>query len=474
VAAPAHAGTWSRPVPVVAPSEQLPREPVVDWGTSGGLVALAWTQIPTRLIAVESPGSGAFSPPRVLAGRPGIYDVAVDPTGTAAAAFSGAEGLEPGVYYALRPPGGTFRAQIERMYDAGGRVDLHVSPAGETFAIIQTSRCGGPRGECVDGAVRVAVKPPGDAPFGPPQRLDLPGGFSNGPTVVFDRDGNALVAWLDSPAGGEVHVGYALRPAGGSFGPKRELGADGPGHFTTLVRLAANRRGDIVAAWEEYGPDDEPVVHAARGTVAVGLGEPTLLAGPRSIGPRPAIDERGVALVAWRAGPAGARRIDSRTSAPGKPFSAVRSIVRGRAVSLPTAIGGRRGWSVFWRIGSARDGGPQSLHAASIPSAGASPRHQLLTRTDIDQHVLANGTDGETHVVWVRIAGGRNAGIDGVSGSPAAGFGRASRIGAATRPGARPFLPRLVPGPSRRMFAYWSESDSAPNRDAVMGAYFRP
>jgi hypothetical protein len=473
-AEPGHAGSWSQPVPVVAPSEQLPRDPEVAWGTSGGLVALAWTQIPSRLVSTESPGSGAFSPPHVLAGRAGAYDVAVDATGTAAAVFSGVEGLDPGVYYARRPQGGTFGSQIERIYDANSRVDVQVSPAGETFAVLETARCGGPSGECVEVTVQVAVKPPGAASFGPPQRVSASGGFAQEPTIVFDRNGNALLAWLDNPSGGEVHVAYALRPVGGSFGAKRELGADGPEHFTTLVRLAANARGHVVAAWEEYGPGDEPVVQGATGAIASGLGEPTTLAGPRSVAPRPAIDERGAALVAWRAGPPGKRRIDARISESGKPFGSARNIVRGRAVSLPTAIGGPRGWSVFWRVGAQYSARGQSLHVASVRSADARPRRQLLSPPDTDQHVIANSARGETHVAWVRLGRFRTIGIDGVSGTPAEGFGRPRRIGSPARLDARIVLPRLIAGSSGRMFAYWGEPDAKPNRDAIMGAYYRP
>lgn len=481
IATPAHAGTWSKPVRVIGPSDQQIGAAGMAWGQKGGLVALAKIQTP-RLVAATSPGSGPFStPPQVIAGETQVAAVSVDPTGTAVAAFSGAVGLEPGVYYAVRPAGQKqFGSQIERLLDEQAGVELYASPAGETFAVMRPLHCTGPSGTCEASELHVAVKAPGAARFGPPQQVTAPGGHASDPVLRFDAKGSALLAWIESPVPAESHVGYAIRPSGGSFGTQRDIGADGPDHATTVVRLDSNSRGDLVAALEEYLPGDEgPVVQAAIGTVAGGLREPVTLSAGRGVGPRPAIDSRGQMLVAWRAGPSSERRIDFRVGGPAGDFLPRRTLVRGRRISLPTAIGGRNGWSVLWRVGPSPLLGAakgQDLHVASLALPRLRANHQRLAPADAEFHRLLNTTAGETVVAFSRDVDDRFRAVYATEGRAGVGFRRPRRLGSSdTGVG---FIPvaTLTPGPGGRVFASWHEGrrTRSGDRESVVGAYYRP
>jgi hypothetical protein len=480
IATPAQAGSWSKPVPLFELSEQRPRGPAVDWNEKGGLVALANTNIPQRLVAAFAPGTGRpFStPPQVIAGQTQSYDVAADPAGLAVAVFSYAEGLEPGVYYAVRPRGAAFGSRIERLHDENAGVSLHVSPAGETLAVSHLVHCPVRGTTCEGSDLHVAVKPPGASAFGPPQQVSVQGGHVAEPVVRFDARGNAVIAWLDHPTQPQTHVAYALRPAGGGFGQQRDLGVDGPGHHTGAVRLDSNRRGDLVAAWQEYPPgEDGPLVQAATGSVAGGLGEPVTLSGRPASGPRAVVDAAGGRIVAWREGPPGRRRIVYRQATPAGEFLPRRTIVRGRGLSLPTAIGGRRGWSVLWRTGgTAFDGSAhgQSLHVASLAPPRLSPRIQTFSRRSVEGHVLLQTTRLEAVVAWSLFQPDRINAVYAASGRAGVGFGAPRRIASTPTGSGLIAIPRLFGGPDGRAFAVWHEGTAKDDRIGVTGAYYSP
>jgi hypothetical protein len=190
-----------------------------------------------------------------------------------------------------RPPGGRFgREQIldSRPGDPAG---IATSPAGEVLAYWTGTDTAGSTG----GPVRVAVRPAGGGPFGPPQNVSERGEEAGYPYLLFDGRGNALMAWET-----DVGLEYATRPRGGSFGPVQLLAAAADG-YAGYPDIAANRGGRAIAVWRAH-PGKHNEIRAAFGTVAGRFGGSVRIGGRANRGPVLGLDAGGEALVAWRAG----------------------------------------------------------------------------------------------------------------------------------------------------------------------------
>jgi hypothetical protein len=166
---------------------------------------------------------------------------------------------------------------------------IAASPRGDVIAYWTGSDLGG----TVGGRVRVAVRPAGGRKFGPVQDVSAPHQEADYPGLLFDRRGNALLAWL---ADGRLE--YAVRHPGGAFGPVRVLEPEV--HYSTFD-VAAGRDGRAVAVWRAH-PGKHNALRASFGSVAGGFGPPRRIGGKASRGPYVAVDRGGEAAVTWLAG----------------------------------------------------------------------------------------------------------------------------------------------------------------------------
>lgn len=169
--------------------------------------------------------------------------------------------------------------------------------------------------------VQAAVRRPGAAAFDALQTLTPPGNgnLNLNPTVAIDRLGNAAAVWVRLGATGSSMLQAAFRPAGGQFGPPRDvsanasqsaedapdLGVDEQGNFTLIWRQIKteltitpprpdNIRSAVRPAQGEFGPS--VFLAGTLDYVDTSLGGAGLFAGS---GPSIAVNGAGDTLATW-------------------------------------------------------------------------------------------------------------------------------------------------------------------------------
>jgi hypothetical protein len=131
-----------------------------------------------------------------------------------------------------------------------------------------------------------------DGTWSKPEELSAPGHTASAPLVAMDAAGNAIAGWIRSN-GVAPAAQTAARPAGGAWGPPRNLSRRGRNAAT--LDLAMNRRGDAVVSW---------VQAAGLKTAFRAPGETTwkrvaITASWEGLGAHVALDEEGNATVVW-------------------------------------------------------------------------------------------------------------------------------------------------------------------------------
>ncbi|TML97087.1 MAG: hypothetical protein E6G10_25575 [Actinobacteria bacterium] len=245
-----------------------------------------------------------------------------------------------GAPVALSPAGGDA-------YAAG------VAAAGDRPAALIATRRGGARGWSLDlrtSEARGRFRAP--AAVAASRNAFESAGLFAGP------DGDLVAGWLEI-------VNGSRRPVVAT-GPRladRQVLAPGP-RSTQVLRLAADRRGDAIAAFWRYDGQGYAIFAAYR-PAGGGFGAPQLLATGFPGDPAVAIDEGGVAVVAWtdrdgahvaeRAAGADAFAPPVSIKSPSRPTSDAGVGVDGRVV-------------VSWVVGAISD--PRTVLVAERPSAG--------------------------------------------------------------------------------------------------------
>lgn len=130
--------------------------------------------------------------------------------------------------------------------------------------------------------------------------LDNMGASGEDLNVAIDSSGNALALWTTNS-----HTISAKRhPAPGTWTTTPDI-LFTAGHSFTDPGLAANATGQVVVAFDDTTPMEEPAVSEASGTVSGGFGThptiKTLSATGVSHGPGVALDDSGAAIVGWTA-----------------------------------------------------------------------------------------------------------------------------------------------------------------------------
>jgi hypothetical protein len=242
----------------------------------GGQAMVAWNQSLTGSSgqelahAVFAQPDGTFSAPQLI---DGATVVAADMNERGAAAMV----IERGAYDApeydilYRPPGGTF--DTPATLPSSTVSHLWMTPAGE--AVVH---------ETAGDASFLSTRAK-DGPVSAPHPLDQAG--AEGVEVAGDAQGHVLAAWT-TPAGGAL----ALRGVDGQWTPVRSVA--GP------VAVAANERGDALAAWTVDG-----IVHLITADLAAGTFSKAAKVGTSRLRrPEVAVGADGSALLAAERGPA--------------------------------------------------------------------------------------------------------------------------------------------------------------------------
>jgi Ca2+-binding RTX toxin-like protein len=219
--------------------------PEVAMDTAGNAVAV-WQESTTgRDSVVEAairPAGGEWSAPQALsdAAEPAFNpDVAI------------AYGHVTAVWVARDSWRPVIRTESRTMTDAWSVPETVSGPIGPTYTpTIALDDHGGAVVAWLwsDGAnrlVEAAVRST-DGSWSRPEQLSGPGRDASSPAVATDGDGNALVGWIRGN-GIWTAAQTAARPAGGAWGPPRNLSRRG--RNAGSIELAMNRRGDAMVSW---------------------------------------------------------------------------------------------------------------------------------------------------------------------------------------------------------------------------------
>jgi hypothetical protein len=444
-AAAAHAaGRWGPLQTIFAPDPENWKLADVVLTPGGDSLARIGSYSESRLRLAASHDHGPFDERRFFTeGRPGLYNdgrggilaIGIEQSGRISARAGSVDGRFG--------PRQTIAYEPETLLDA---FEYAVSPRGDVFLIWATSSdtCA-----CLS-RLKASVRPAGKEEFGPVQVLSPRNRSSYNPQMVFDRHGNALLAWEQEHDVNRGRLAYALHPAGaGEFGPTRTLHAAGNHGAAFGLHLAANPGGRAVAVWSARA---EPLrdVRAAFGTVAAGLHSIQRVANGRTDEAHVALDRGGEAVVAW-----GGRRPTLAIAPPGERFGRPRALERGRATGPVVVDDGAGTFTLSWRAMPRR-----ALHVARLKVGSATARVAELAPGRVWRATLAATAAHETLIAWNLIE----------SNTPKRGTDpQLSAANVAVAPPGDPFgTPlRLTPGPSGTAFP---NSRVEIKTDAVGGA----
>jgi hypothetical protein len=268
---------------------------------------------PRQVYAVTVSPDGVPGPVEPL-GEPGICDPDLDVNlrGDAVVAVSCSD-RDDLVFQ--RAPGGAFGSG-ERPFERNGTLQVALDGAG-TVHVLQTYMVTVYHGKYPDGEFRLAyaVRPAGGG-FGPVETVSRPSSPYVSPVdLEVQEDGRAIAGWVD----GDRFL-YAVRSTGGAFGSARTAAATfRPAALVArdtnpfgAIDVVASPHGPVLLAWRELATSSSDRIRAAilepGGTLTdVFRG---VLAPQGSWAPAPAfaINDAGQAAGAWEqrcAGPAG-------------------------------------------------------------------------------------------------------------------------------------------------------------------------
>jgi hypothetical protein len=300
----------------------------------------------------------------------------------------------------------------------------------------------------VAGHTRVyaASRGPGQN-FGVPTAVSEPDINALNPHVAMNARGDAIVTYeSERLETGVVHprtfrdIRYAMRPAGGTFGPPGAPMSGGVQHSQS--RPAIDNQGNVIIAFVTSGGSfTYPVIHVAErpaGATTDFGGTQTLSAYSESTAdPRIAMDANGNAVVSWTAffNPSSAPDIEPRIQAAYRPVAGSGLFGTTQTISLPGTI----------------------------------PNSNPLPDGNAQHSVPAFAPNGDAMVVWDRFDGN----------------GAFYRVQAALRPkatgtfgapidvsptGFQAVLPRVAYDPSGGAYVAWMEG-TAPSGSRIQVAY---
>ena len=308
--------------------------------------------------------AGSWSGPVQLPGSCGSA-VAVNQAGAMAAGgtFTAADGTTH-VQVCTSPDGKTWQAT-----DLGlGGTEPHggqhpavaLSPDGHVVAV-WGSAVGCPA--ACDYIVQAAVRSPGGS-WGAPVTLTTDLYFGGGGIVLgMDGAGNAIAAWVGNYADASH---YAVLPAGGSWGPVRELSNGNVQGAAHGLGLAVSPDGSVVVAFANKGD----AIWAASGTILGGLSAPVFVATgdySKDSAPEVAVDDAGQASLVWSQH----GRTEAATRSPGGTWSTATVLASASSSSVATAIDGAGnaisvfGSSYSWHLAGGTWGPATALPAGS-------------------------------------------------------------------------------------------------------------
>jgi PKD domain len=351
--------------------------------------------------------AGAWLPPTDLAsGSLGFEDVAMTPQGESIAAWRVFDGGQWKIETSVRPPGGVFSAPDELipLGDIVENLDVAIDPAGNAVITWRKSHGGS------DIRLYHSFRPVGGA-FTPPDEVMGAGTHVAQPMTAMDPGGNAITVFRRAP-GGDDHIAYVVRPAGGAYGSQEEItsySADSP-----EVAIAGD--GTAIAAWTKGGFGGP--IEAARRPGGGSFGAIQTISGENTEFVRLAVGSAGRALLAWSRFDGANTIVEASLAEPGGAFGppdplsspGVNSGTPAPAVSPSNSafLGWRDGGGgEHLRFAAAPPGAPFGP-TAPLPGMGEFPRSAVFA--DDDSMILLASAGNEAPF-QVRAAARSSAGV---------------------------------------------------------------
>jgi hypothetical protein len=219
-------------------------------------------------------------------------DVAVDAAGDATAIWDRADGAHTIIESASRSAGGAWGQPAD--LSAAGRnatePRVAVDAAGDAVAVWART----------DGAhtiIQTAWRPAGGA-WGPSRDLSAEGQSAKTPDVAIDPAGNAVAVWARYN-GTKFIIQSSTRPAGGEWGmPAADLSAEG--QTAEKPRVAVDASGDAVAVWMRLNGSNLIVQTASRPAGGGwGAADDLSAEGRNAEDPQVSVNPGGEAVAVW-------------------------------------------------------------------------------------------------------------------------------------------------------------------------------
>lgn len=188
----------------------------------------------------------------VIRSRP---DIAVDGGGNAYVVWSDDRRGNEDIYFAYRPAGGSWSANVRVNTDSGNARQtapaLAVHSAGRVHVVWEDNAGGG-------ADIYSAYRSPSGA-WGANTRVDDDSGAAaqTSPDVAVDASGNAYAVWSDQRSSGSADIYFAYRVLGGMLWSGNQEVADDYWSLT-IPTIAVDTAGNVTVAW--VIPDD-PAYH---------------------------------------------------------------------------------------------------------------------------------------------------------------------------------------------------------------------
>lgn len=247
-------GRWMAPKMLTGQAAIEPRvaitgsgEGIAAWGVRGPDVTIPGDAVSA---SIRPPG-GQFGDARVISPNNAIFvDMAANDAGAAALGFRAGDTLTA----RFRPALGDFAAPVDLPATWG---EFVVDGAGFTHVLVSENERVDTETEVskhVGYHLRVVTHQP-DGTVGPTRHLASAYDI-HGQDIATDSAGNVTVAWRETPEGRQESQVFAATAApGAEFEPKRALGPPRWHDNSKPVRVAANRRGDVLVAWSVPAPE---------------------------------------------------------------------------------------------------------------------------------------------------------------------------------------------------------------------------
>jgi hypothetical protein len=169
----------------------------------------------------------------------------------------------------------------------------------------------------LESAVRYAIRPAGGV-FGPATTLDDPAAtVAQFPDIAVAPNGLAVIGWRRI-IGMKAEAGYSIRPPGGTFSPPQSIAGDpGAANLNSSPEVVLDDTGAGIATWASTGPESTAIRYARLDPGSPSFG-PTETIEPGN-GNRIAMAPSGAAVMTWV--PNGAvEEVRYAFRAPGGPF----------------------------------------------------------------------------------------------------------------------------------------------------------